>query len=354
MAATPTSPTGQHPVDAGMRHAARKRLGRGAVAGIVVLALLVVGGGTYGAYYAYKQSLAANVEVIDDPFAGIDEAARPEPAPAQEGAEVSAVNILVLGCDSRVSGGDPSKCLGTRTDAILLLHLAADRESATAVSIPRDTWVPIEGHGEAKINAAFAFGGAPLMIQTVEQSTGVRIDHFAVTDFSAFTKLTDALEGVQLTRPDGNGGTYHETLNGEEALAYVRERKSLSNGDFGRVQRQQAWIRAIVAKANNNRRDPVKMTQFLEAVSNATAADPEFDLKRMEELFEEAREISTNDITFLTAPTACCSRSTDGQSIVTIVHEDWDPLMKAVADDTVTEYAREHEDDLETLPAVVK
>lgn len=351
MAATISSPPGQHHPGA-VRHARRRRRGKGFVAGIVAVVLVVLGGAAFGGYTLYKQSLADNVEVIGDPFAGLDEESRPEPAPAA--GETSALNILVLGCDSRTSGGDPSLCDGTRTDAILLLHLAADRESATAVSIPRDSWVPVEGHGEAKINAAYAYGGAPLMIQTVEQVTGVRIDHFAVTDFAAFTKLTDALDGVRLTRPDGNGGTYHEVLNGEEALAFVRERKSLSNGDFGRVQRQQAWIRAIVQKVNNNRRDPVKMTQFLEAVSKAIAADPAFDLTRMEELFEEAREISSDDITFLTAPTACCSTSTDGQSIVTIVPEQFDPLMKSIAKDEVDKYVSEHQDDLDSLPAVVE
>ncbi|MBE1877132.1 LCP family protein [Myceligenerans pegani] len=353
MAATTSSRPDQHHVGGGIRHARRKRLGRGTVAWIVVLALVVVGGGAYGAYTLYKQSLADNIEVIGDPFAGLDEDSRPEPAPG--GADTQAVNILVLGCDSRVSGGDPSLCDGSRTDAILLVHLAADRESATVVSINRDSWVPIPGHGDAKINAAYAFGGAPLMIQTVEQLTGVRLDHFAVTDFSSFTELTDALGGVQLTLADGNGGSYHQVMNGEEALAYVRERKSLSNGDFGRVQRQQAWIRAIVAKANNNRRDPVKMTRFLEAVSNATAADPSLDLARMEQLFGEAREISTNDITFLTSPhMPCCQTSADGQSIVTVDRARLDPLMQAIANDTVDEYAAEHEGELDTLPAVVE
>jgi LCP family protein required for cell wall assembly len=304
---------------------------------------LVVGGGGYSAFWLFKHSLAGNMAVIDDPFAELDEESRPEIA---EGAgDTRAVNILVLGCDSRTSGGDPSLCYGSRTDAILLVHLAADRDAATVVSINRDSWVPIPGYGDAKINAAYAYGGAPLMIQTVEQLTGVRLDHFVVTDFSSFTELTDALGGVELTMKDGNGGTYRQVLDGKEALAYVRERKSLSNGDFGRVQRQQAWIRAIVAKANNNRRDPVKMTQFLVAVSKATAADPSLDLARMEQLFVESRAISTSDILFLTSPhQPCCQRSADGQSIVTVDRARLEPLMQAIANDAVDEYARTAEE----------
>ena len=129
------------------------------------------------------------------------------------------------------TAGDPTQweAGAQRTDAIMLVHLAADRKSAAAISIPRDSWVPIPGYGEAKINAAFSYGGPALMIRTVEDLTGVRIDHFAVTDFESFEALTDSLDGVEITVPDANaaGGTLvipgHGRIADHAEVAYYRD-----------------------------------------------------------------------------------------------------------------------------------
>ena len=288
---------------------------RGFVAGLVVGALLLVGGGGVAAYYAYRMSLDDNLERID-PFADVDPSTRPS-APAVEG-PTAPVNILVLGSDSRISAGDPTawEAGAQRTDAIMLVHLAADRKSAAAISIPRDSWVPIPGHGEAKVNAAFSFGGPALMIQTVEDLTGVRIDHFAVTDFESFETLTDSLDGVEITVPDGNGGSVRQAMTGEEALTFARERHALANGDFGRVQRQQAWMRAIVAKAKNSMNEPLKMAQLPRGHHQLggrrrgphDGQDPGAALMA-------PGTWATNDITFMTAPYSGTGRSDDGQSI---------------------------------------
>ena len=82
---------------------------------------------------------------------------------------------------------------------MMLVHIPADRASVQVMSIPRDSWVAVPGHGDAKINAAYSWGGPTLMIQTVEQLTGVRIDHIALTDFNSFVGITDALGGVEIT-----------------------------------------------------------------------------------------------------------------------------------------------------------
>src|SRR5699024_10937807 len=94
------------------------------------------------------------------------------------------VNVLVLGTDCRISAGDPSQWQAgaQRTDAMMLVQLSADREAVTVMSIPRDSWVEISGHGYNKVNAAFSFGGPALTVATVENLTGVLIDHFAVAD----------------------------------------------------------------------------------------------------------------------------------------------------------------------------
>jgi LCP family protein required for cell wall assembly len=341
-----------NPVDGDVRHARRATRSRGFVAALVVGALLLVGGGGVAAYFGYRMSLEGNMEQLDA-FADIDPSTRPSAPPA---GPTGPVNILVLGSDSRISAGDPTawEAGAQRTDAIMLVHLAADRKSAAAISIPRDSWVSVPGYGEAKINAAFSYGGPALMIQTVENLTGVRIDHFAVTDFESFKALTDSLGGVEITVPDGNGGSVRQAMTGEEALEFTRERYALANGDFGRVQRQQAWMRAIVAKAKNSLSEPLTMARFLEAITSSVAVDEGLTLDRIQELFAGADGMATNDITFMTAPYSGTGRSDDGQSIVVLDRAVFDPLMEAVAKDEVPEFVATNPDAMDVLPAVVQ
>lgn len=321
---------------------------------MIAAGLVLVAASGAMAYYGARASLDENIERIADPFAEIEPSTRPTPAPVA--GPTAPVNILMLGSDSRISAGDPDAWAfgAQRTDAILLVHLAADRQSAAAISIPRDSWVPIPGYGEAKVNAAFSYGGPTLMIQTIEDLTGVRIDHFAVTDFESFTSLTDTLGGVEITVPDGAGGSVEQVMTGEEALDFARERKALVNGDFGRVQRQQAWMRAIATKVHDDRGDLVKMSRFLDTVTSSVAVDESLTFDTMQELVISAREISTGDITFLTAPYAGTGRSADGQSIVLLDEAGFDPLMQAVAKDRLPEYLAAHPDAMDTLPAVVQ
>ncbi|MFI2362736.1 LCP family protein [Promicromonospora sp. NPDC019610] len=346
--------TAPRPAEPEAAPARRRRRGKGFVALVIVGALVLVCASGAMAYYGYKISLDEKIERIEDPFADLDEAARPEPAPVEGPA--APVNILALGSDSRISAGDPSAWeLGAqRTDAILLLHLSGDRKSAAVISIPRDSWVDIPGFGEGKINAAFSFGGPGLMVQTVEALTGVRIDHFAVSDFESFTTLTDTLGGVEITVPDGAGGSVEQTMTGKEALEFTRERYALANGDFGRVQRQQAWMRAIASKATENKSDLLKMSTFLEAAVRAVAVDPDLTIDRMLELAVSAKDLSTSDITFLTAPYTGTGRSDDGQSIVLLDRDTLDPLMAAVARDELPVYLAESPDGIDTLPSVVE
>ena len=140
---------------------------------LITLAIIVVlGGAAVASLSVAERWLSKNVETIGDPFQGLD--TRPDLTgdTEPEGGK-SPMNLLLLGSDSRISAGDPSqwKAGAQRTDAIMLVHLPADRQTAQVVSIPRDSWVPIPGHGEAKINAAFSYGGPSLMIQTVEHAT---------------------------------------------------------------------------------------------------------------------------------------------------------------------------------------
>ena len=142
----------------------------------------------------------------------------------------------------------------------MVVHVQADRKAAYVVSIPRDSWVTIPGHGKAKINAAFSWGGPSLMVRTVESVTGVPIDHVVVADFTGFKtahrparrRRHQAIpQATSDERHTWTAGVHH--MDGEEALDYVRQRHNLPNGDFDRVRRQQNWIRAVLRKLGSTR-----------------------------------------------------------------------------------------------------
>jgi LCP family protein required for cell wall assembly len=173
---------------------------------------------------------------------------------------------LLVGSDSRqhlspeqqaelATGGD----LGTgRTDTILLVHVPALASSAptTMVSLPRDSYVPIPGYGEDKINAAFALGGAPLLAQTVEQATGLRLDHYAEVGFDGFAQVVDAVGGVTMCLPDPIDDPLAgialpagcQELDGRSALGYVRTRAT-PRADLDRMIHQRAFMSALLHRA---------------------------------------------------------------------------------------------------------
>ncbi|WP_136193455.1 MULTISPECIES: LCP family protein [Actinomyces] len=347
--------------DSASGRSGKSRSGRrwriGLVSVLAVVLVLVVGTAAGGLWL--RSRLAGNIETIGDPFAAIDSSDR---APEQD-AEDPATNILVLGSDSRISAGDPSQweAGAQRTDAIMLVQVSGDREDVSVMSIPRDSWVDIPGYGENKINAAFSYGGPSLTIQTVEQLTGVRIDHFVVADFESFSEITDAIGGVtiNLKTPQTLAGTEFATgaqlLNGEQALAYARERKSLPGGDFDRVNRQQAWMRAMVGAVLNNGilSNPGKLYSFLITVTETLAVDDGFTIDEMQSLAMALRGIHSTDINFMTVPTAGTGTSADGQSIVLLDAEADAPLFKAFQEDSVEEFLEENPDAVTLLPATV-
>lgn len=323
------------------------------------LVVLVVGG-----VLAVQFLLNSQIERIDDPFADLtDRPTRPAPsAGATEEPGEPPVNVLVLGSDSRISAGDPSQWEygAQRTDAIMIVQVSGDRQDAFVMSIPRDSWVPIPGYGMAKINAAFSYGGPTLMIQTVEQLTGIYIDHFAVTDFESFATITDALGGVRLTLPNGldNNGVVlapgEHVLTGEQALAYVRQRYGLSGGDFSRVQRQQNWMRGIMREVFEQEilKDIPRLTSFSSTVLQSVAVDEGMTLPRMVSVGYSLKDLRGDDVTFMTAPYAGTGWSPDGrQSIVVLDEARSQALFDAFATDSVREFLDANPDGAVMLPA---
>ena len=341
---------------------ALRRPGRGwRIALLSVLAIfLVLTLATGGLALWVRHSIASGMEFIADPFADI-----PTRAPQQKVAagEEPAVNILVLGTDSRTSASDPSQWKegAQRTDAIMIVQVSGDRKTVSVMSIPRDSWVEIPGHGQGKINAAYSYGGPSLTIHTVENLTGIHIDHFAVANFESFVALTDEIGGVRVnlktpqTLAGKELGAGAQVLNGQQALAYTRERSSLPNGDFDRVKRQQTWMRSIVSRVltNGTLSSPTALYSFLKTASRTVAVDESFTLNQMQSLALETRHLHSNDIRFMTVPTAGTGTSADGQSIVTLDADADAPLFKAFAQDRVSAYLTEHPDAVELLPATV-
>lgn len=185
--------------------------------------------------------------------------------PAIQIPQTQGTNYLLVGSDSRgdISAKERSQLHlgsveGQRTDTIMLLHVPL-LGTPTLISIPRDSWVPIPGHGEDKINAAYALGGPQLLIQTVENTTGVHIDNYVEIGMVGIARITDTLGGLELC-PDRKYNDEKSGLNvkkgcqemdGKTALAYVRMRYSDPKGDLGRAERQQEYMKAVATKTIN-------------------------------------------------------------------------------------------------------
>nr|WP_231926894.1 LCP family protein [Micromonospora siamensis] len=280
--------------------------------------MVLVGGGAIAGGF-YLKSVEKGVDRVDA-FAGVPEAGRP-----QSGAQ-GAMNIMILGSDSR----DPEKSSGSRTDTIILAHIPADHSSAQLTSIPRDTWVDVPkstdgAHGgrKAKINAAFAWGGAPLMVQTVEKFTGVRVDHVMMVDFAGFKEIVDALGGIEVTSektftsihpPHRTFPAGRQQLDGEAALDYARQRKQFADGDFARIRHQQQVIKAILDKAASGgiMTSPGKLNDFVKATSSAVSVDEKMSLLSMA---SDLRGLRGGNVVFLTSPTRGTGMA-GGQSVV--------------------------------------
>jgi LCP family protein required for cell wall assembly len=295
-----------------------------------IFAVLVIGVAAVTAWNLAKSFDA--VERIPDAFP-TDEAARP---PAAKGEAASALNFLLLGSDTRgATSSSIANMAGQRSDTIMVVHVPANRQHLSVMSIPRDSWLEIPGHGEAKVNAALAYGGVPLAVQTVEGIIGARIDHVAVVDFSGFKAVTDALGGVDIDNPIAFD-SYHmkghlfpqgvQHLDGTQALAFARERYAFSDGDFQRVRNQQLLTSALLGGLMHRSilANPVTAGTLVEAVQPHLAVDDGLTSGAVAALGAELSGLQAHDVNFFTIPTSGTGTSPDGQSIVIL---DWNALL---------------------------
>lgn len=310
---------------------------RTAVAIVSVGALVATGVG-----WSLQRSVTASIVTSNALTSGPGVAAPPV-APGQ------AFTALLVGLDARTdAGGNPlpratldALHVGPddgqlNTDTMILLHVPADADSpAVAISIPRDSYVPISGGGTHKINSAYgrAFGerekilgaqgitgaaldqesreaGRSALVATVQSLTGLPIDHYAEINFAGFVDLTEALGGVPVCLNKAVSDSYSgidlpagpQTVNGAAALAFVRQRHGLDGGDLDRVARQQAFIAGLTQRlrSNGTLTDPAKLGQLVNVASRYVVIDQGWDL---DQALTQVGRLAGDDLTFRTIPT---------------------------------------------------
>lgn len=318
----------------------KKRTARNVLLGVVAFFLVVaLGAGVYA--FNLASSFNSRSQKIEQAFP--DDAARP--AKVQAGA----TNLLLLGSDSRAADLGSAEAGGSsdqRSDTMMWVHVPADHKNIYMMSIMRDTWVQIPGHGEAKINAAMALGGIPLTVQTLEGMFGTRLDHVAVIDFEGFKEMTDALGGVTVNVPKAFNTKHFsfpegkQQLSGDEALAFVRERKAFSDGDYQRVKNQQLFLKALMTKflTAETLTNPGKISNLVETVSPYISVDNSLDGAAAGALAIALRDVRGADVVSYTLPTLGIGASNDGQSIVLRDDAAIDGLSQALAEDSLRSY----------------
>lgn len=245
----------------------------------------------------------------------------------------SALNYLVVGSDNRegltkeqireLRVGGTDVAAGGRSDTMLLVHISKARDSAFIVSLPRDTLVTIPAHisqdGKSqipdrpgKLNAAFAFGGAPLLIQTIELMTSLKIDHYVEVSFAGFVGVVDALGGIKVcSKVDIDDPKSHlvmkagyHLLDGVESLKYVRTRDFDGRGDIGRMERQQQFVSAIVRKATSSGTllNPIKLANFYQATIATVKMDEGVTKNDLLTLGKQMSNLSSGSVRTLTVP----------------------------------------------------
>lgn len=301
---------GPTPPRAPRRPTRRRPLKRAAV---VLLATILVGSGGAFAWAETKLQRDVNLDKFTD---------RP---PAGKG-----TNYLIVGSDSRegLSAEERKKLKtgvfgGRRTDSMILMHKGAN--GTTMTSLPRDSWVTVPGYKRPstgktskptknKLNAAFSLGGPELLIATIEHNTGLRIDHYAEIGFAGFVKIVDAVGGVPMCierdiKDEDSGADLRkgcQTLNGAQALAFVRQRHQEAQGDLGRTQNQQKFLSALAKKATSpgTMLNPSDMYPALSAGLDTLVVDQDMSMRALTSMFRSVQGVSKGGGKQVNVPTA--------------------------------------------------
>lgn len=267
------------------------------------------------------------------------------------------LNIVLLGTDTGESRGnraimdavsdDPWPAGTYRSDATMLLHIPEDRDAAYFVSMPRDSYVPLYDAagapaGDNKINAALSLYGPTGAMLTIEQLSGLRMDHVAIVDWDGFADITDAVGGVAVTI----AGEGRVELDGEGALDYVRERYDLPGGDFDRVRRQQNFIRAMTRSVLSRDvvANPRRLKTTLDAVTAHLAVDDDFSNGDIRSLAWSLRGLDSDDLHFITLPHSGTDNVSGAGSIVVVDEPAAEELFASLREGTIEEWLARNPD----------
>lgn len=285
------------------------------------------------------------------PVAAWGRVERVDNAPGSRPVNTAGYNYLLVGSDSREGLTTAQrKALGTgtaegkRTDTIMLVHISESGGKPIIVSIPRDSYVPIPGHGSNKINAAFALGGAKLLTETVEQVTGVYIDGYVEIGFAGFAGMVDGLGGVYLCVPrdmvDPKGAHINlkkgcQVLSGPDALGYVRSRYEDPLGDIGRANRQRQFLGAVMKQAATPSTVllPWRYKSVADAVSSGLIVGQDTSLRDAIRVLQAMRAVSNDQGLSLGVPTSDLAYPTDAGLAVKWDTEKARALFQAIKND---------------------
>ena len=256
-------------------------------------------------------------------------------------------NILLLGSDKRdPNSAEGKKVTGQRSDVIMLVHISADSKHAYVSSFPRDLYVDVPGHGKDKINSALAYGGVPLATQTVQNYVGAKIDHVALVDFEGITGIVDSLGGVEVNVSEsfeGDGVQFNkgvQTMNGREALVFVRQRYQLSGGDFARNANQRALLQGLVKKiiSGGTLTDPGKIMNLTKQISPYLTADSGLTSERIVQLGIDNRNLRSGNIRYLSVPHGDPYTTKGGASVVGTDDAKMKEFSRAIKEDDMENY----------------
>jgi LCP family protein required for cell wall assembly len=322
-----------------------------ALLGLAVLLLVLIGGVVGGGYFLYsrydhKVSRADLLPAVD----GEEET----PSRRAENWKSGPLNLLLLGSDSRATRPGGKSPIGERSDTIMLVHIARDRSRATIVSIPRDSYVDVPaagrwGGGKNKINAAFAYGGAPLAATTVRRLTGVPLDGAMIANFASIRELVDAVDGVEVCLPYEVPSLMSarvwkpgcHRMDGAEAAEFMRQRYDVPGGDFGRINNQQLVVKGVIAKVSKGDllSDPLTFDRLMVTVAGALTVDKSLDLRK---LALAVKGIAPGAITYATVPYTTASLRTPAGAAVRLDPAKSAAMFAALRDDTIDRWPAAH------------
>lgn len=243
-------------------------------------------------------------------FGGLE---RMPAASGQAGLNTPGTTMLLVGSnpsepDAReISGSEWQHDMAT-SDLVMLLHLTRDNRSMFVISIPADSILPFPGGGEGKLGEAFAQGGSPLYVKTIESYTGVALDRVAVMDMNALRVITDELDGVVIDVPREACGVTPgpRRLDGSQTLAYTALEKCLPRRDLDRVERQQSLLRALMRGAVDGGKvaNPFTVNRFLKATASNLTLEKGYSYPEMLGTLWSMRNLRSANTTFLTVPVA--------------------------------------------------